>query len=132
MREAILECPCGQPFVLPAPKERLDVLALQRAGTHLPEARFAQLTASQRERSQPICLCGMAAVAVALAEHPQRVRQIIHGNLLSSSQPLSGTRSVLLPTRKARFPEGTRARCSGHLLPRMRRPSFSLRGDRTD
>ena len=39
---------------------------------------------------------------------------------------------MLLPTRKARFPEGTRARCSGHLLPRMRRPSFSLWGDRTD
>src|SRR6185437_11230446 len=86
MRQAILERACGQPFVLPAPKECLDVLYLQRAGTHLLEARLTQLTARQRERSQPVCLCGMAAVAVALAEHPQRVRQIIHRNLLSSAQ----------------------------------------------
>ena len=40
--------------------------------------------------------------------------------------------SVIANSPQARFPEGTRAKCSGHLLPRMRRPSFSLRGDRTD
>src|SRR6185437_15809334 len=81
MRQAILERPGRQRLVLPAPKEHFDVLPLERAGSHLPKARLAQLTACQRERSQPVRLCGMAAVAVALAEHPQRVRQIIHRKL---------------------------------------------------
>src|SRR6185437_15502101 len=55
--QAILERPRGQPFVLPAPKERLDVLALQRAGTHLPEARFTQLTAARVSvRSRSACV----------------------------------------------------------------------------
>src|SRR6185437_5072714 len=98
--QAILERPRGQPFVLPAPKERLDVLALQRAGTHLPEARFTQLTAARVSvRSRSACVAWL----------PSRLRWQSTRNVYAKSSiesspivfsALSGTRSVLLPTRK--------------------------------
>jgi hypothetical protein len=38
--------------------------------------------------------------------------------------------SVIASSQGARFPQGTRDRCSDHLLPQIRRPPYSLWGDR--
>src|SRR6185312_16579716 len=65
-----------------------------RAGTHLPEARLAQLTACQRERSQPVCLlwhgcrrgCAGRAPATCTPNHPSKapiVFSALSGNAVS-------------------------------------------------
>jgi hypothetical protein len=68
MRKAVFERAGRQRFGLPTLKQRIDVLPFERAGAHLLETGFAQLTTGQRQRSQPVGLRRMTAIAVALAE----------------------------------------------------------------
>ena len=76
----------------------------------------------------PIRLRRMASIAVAPAELAQvYVRSSIEGSCVSFSE---SSRLVLLPTRRSEIPEGQGPGAENHLLPRMRRPPYSLWGDR--
>src|SRR5690606_1292406 len=134
MRDAIFERAGRQVLGLPALDQHIYVPALERDRAHLSESRLAQLATREHQRSLSVRLRCVTAVAVATTQRAQRVCQIIHRKLLSSPVvcTLSQNRSVFVPTRSESEipPKGTRARCSGHPLPQLRRPRCSLWGGR--
>jgi len=89
---------------VPAVKERRELFAIERGRTQLSETRFTQLPTGQCQDPQPVCLCRVAAIAVALIQRAQRIRQFVHRKLLLSCSVLSSIRSVLLPTRRSETP----------------------------
>ena len=131
--DAVFDSSRRQPFPPPAVKQRPDMFAFERTHLQLPKTGLAQLTSTQCQRTQPIGLGRIASVPVAPAKNAQRIRQFVSSSISSScfllrseSKMVSVIANSLVETR---FPEGTRAKCSDHLLPQMRRLTYSLWGD---